>query len=184
MIWLTSDLHLGHNREFVWGPRGFKSVEEHDIEVVDRFCEKISIEDEVYILGDLVLGDTNKGISYLRELPGRIHVVRGNHDTDARVALYKELPNVVEVVDAARLKYNKYHFYLSHYPTLTANFEKESLKQVEVNLFGHTHQKTNFYQDKPFMYHCGADSHDCYPVNLDNIINDCEAKVTECLYLL
>lgn len=184
MIWLTSDLHLGHDREFVWGPRGFKSSHEHDIEVVDRFCEKVSNDDDVYILGDLILGDTNRGIGYLRELPGDIHIIRGNHDTDARIARYKELPNVVEIVDATRLKYEKYHFYLSHYPTLTANLEKESLKQVEINLFGHTHQQTNFYQDMPFMYHVGTDSHNCYPVNLDEIINDCEEKVKECLEYL
>ena len=23
-IWLTSDLHIGHNQEFVWKARGFK----------------------------------------------------------------------------------------------------------------------------------------------------------------
>ena len=184
MIWLTSDLHLGHDREFVWGPRGFKSSHEHDIEVVDRFCEKVNNEDEVYILGDLILGDTNKGIGYLRELPGNIHIIRGNHDTDTRITRYKELPNVVEIADAARLKYNKYHFYLSHYPTLTANFEKEGLKQVEINLFGHTHQQTNFYQDMPFMYHVGCDSHNNTPVLLDDIIDEIKAKVYECKEML
>ena len=27
-VWLTSDLHLCHDKEFIWGPRGFKNVDE------------------------------------------------------------------------------------------------------------------------------------------------------------
>ena len=88
--------------------------------------------------------------------------------------------NVVEVVDAKKLEYNGYHFYLSHYPTFTANLEKESLKKCIINLYGHTHQKSNFYNDIPFMYHVGVDSHNCTPVLLDDVIAECEAKVMEC----
>lgn len=29
-IWVTSDLHIGHNKEFVYKERGFQSIEEHD----------------------------------------------------------------------------------------------------------------------------------------------------------
>ena len=89
-------------------------------------------------------------------------------------------PNVVEQSNAIIFKYKKHHFYLSHYPTLTGNLEKESLTQMTLNLFGHTHQKTNFYMDMPYMYHCGIDSHDCKPVLLDNIIEEMYAKVKEC----
>jgi hypothetical protein len=31
------------------------------------------------------------------------------------------------------------------------------------------------------MYHVGVDSHNCYPVNLDDIIEEMKAKVKECL---
>ena len=27
-IWFTSDLHFCHDRDFIYGPRGFKSVQE------------------------------------------------------------------------------------------------------------------------------------------------------------
>lgn len=29
-LYFCSDLHLGHNKEFLWGKRGFSSPEEHD----------------------------------------------------------------------------------------------------------------------------------------------------------
>ena len=27
-IWLTSDTHFGHDKDFIWGSRGFKNVYE------------------------------------------------------------------------------------------------------------------------------------------------------------
>ena len=70
---------------------------------------------------------------------------------------------------------------MTHYPCFTANLEKESLKQCTINLYGHTHQMTNFYQDIPFMYHVGIDSHGCAPVSIDQAILDMKAKVKECI---
>ena len=33
-IWLTSDWHFGHDREFLWHPRGFESIYENDKEII------------------------------------------------------------------------------------------------------------------------------------------------------
>ena len=183
-IYLTSDLHFGHEREFLYGPRNFASIQEHDEAVIERWNSLIQEDDDVYVLGDLMLNDNEHGLECLRRLNGRLHLVRGNHDTDARWSMYISLPNVVEMNNVIIMKYRKYHFYLSHYPTLTANLEKESLHQCTINLFGHTHQKMNFFQDMPFMYHVGLDSHDCHPVLLDDAIEEMKAKVKECVDML
>lgn len=180
MIWLTSDLHFCHNREFLFKPRGFNAVWEMNDEIVKRWNEVVAPDDDVYVLGDLMLNSNDVGAYLIQQLKGRIHIVLGNHDTDARIELYKTFCNVVEVVDAKRLRYKNYHFFLTHYPCLTATLEKESLKQCTINLYGHTHQTTNFFNDMPFMYHVGVDSHNCRPVSIDQVIADCEAKVLEC----
>ena len=86
--------------------------------------------------------------------------------------------------DACFLDYKGYHFYMSHFPTLTGNLDDRGLKHMTLNLFGHTHQKENFYEDRPYMYHVGVDSHDCYPVSLDQIIEDMKQKVKECEEML
>ena len=151
---------------------------------VQKWNATIEDEDDVYALGDLMLGDPSN-IEFIKQLKGRIHIVLGNHDTANREKMYRELPNVVEVAEVGiRLQYNKYHFILTHYPMLTGNLEKESLKQMSLNLYGHTHQLTNFYNDMPFMYHVGLDSHDCYPVSMDQIIADMATKVEECKEML
>lgn len=183
MIYLTSDLHFGHDREFIWGARGFKSIQEMNDAYVARWNEKINLEDDVYVLGDLMLGDKSN-IEYLKRLNGKLHIVFGNHDTNTRQQLYAELPNVVETAWAIKLDYRKYHFFMTHFPCMTGNLEKESLKQMTLNLYGHTHQTTNFFEDRPYMYHVGVDSHNGYPVLLDDIIEEMYTKVKECIDFL
>ena len=179
-IFLTSDLHLGHDREFVWKVRGYDSVQEMNLAQVQKWNETVEDDDDIYVLGDLMLGNSNN-IEFIKQLKGKIHIVLGNHDTTNREKMYRELPNVVEIAEVGiRLQYKKHHFILTHYPMLTGNLEKESLKQMSLNLYGHTHQLTNFYNDMPFMYHVGVDSHNGYPVLLDDIIEEMYAKVEEC----
>ena len=36
---------------------------------------------------------------------------------------------------------------MSHYPTLTGNVDDSGLHHMTLNLFGHTHQNVNFYED-------------------------------------
>ena len=183
MILFTSDLHLNHDKEFSYKPRGFETVQEMNKTIINHLEYIVDSEDDLYILGDLMLGGEDKfdsGLELLSRIPGHIHLVRGNHDTSKRWEAFKTLPNVVERENAIYLNYNGYHFYLSHYPTFTANLEKETLKQCMINMYGHTHQKTNFYNEIPFMYHVGIDSHNNIPVSIDKAIEHMYKKIKEC----
>lgn len=182
-IFVTSDLHFGHDREFIWKARGYSSIDDMNVNLVSKWNETVTDEDDVYVLGDLILGSP-QNIDYVKRLHGKLHIILGNHDTKNREEMYKNLDNVIEVTCAIRLDYKKYHFFMTHYPCMTGNLEKENLKQMTLNLFGHTHQATNFYEDRPYMYHVGVDSHNGYPVNLDQVIEDMKAKVQECISYL
>ena len=186
MIYVTSDLHFGHDREFIYGPRGFKSVQENDETIIEHWNSVVKPEDKVYILGDLMLNDNAHGIECLKRLNGEKSFIRGNHDTKARLKLYmdEQGADIGYIGDACFLDYKGYHFYMSHFPTLTGNLDDRGLKHMTLNLFGHTHQKENFYEDRPYMYHVGVDSHGCYPVSLDQIIEDMKQKVKECEEML
>ena len=183
-IFATSDLHFGHDRAFVWGARGFKSIEEHDAEIIKRWNEVVSAEDDVYILGDLMLGDNAHGIHCLSQLNGKLHILTGNHCTSARQKLYHTLENMVEFCGCATtITYKKKQLYLSHYPTITSNMEANP-HQAVFNLYGHTHQTTNFYNGQPFMYHVGVDSHNCYPVLLDDVMTEIKNEINACITAL
>lgn len=185
MLFFTSDLHFCHNREFLYKPRGFSSIEEHDRTIVERWNSVVKPEDTVYILGDLMLNDNEQGMKYLNQLNGTKYFVRGNHDTDNRIKFYEAEGKNLHYLGAAEFfRYEKYHFFLSHFPALTGNLENEKLSQMTLNLYGHTHQKTNFFEDRPYMYHVGLDSHDCYPVPVTQIVADMRAKVEECKQML
>lgn len=184
-IFLTSDTHFGHDREFLWGPRGFTNSQEHDEAVIKNWNETVSPDDIVYHLGDLMLGDNAHGIECVKRLNGHIKLIRGNHDTDARWKLYGTLPNVELIGWADVIKYKKYNFYLSHHPTLTSNLEKAPhLRMHLINLYGHTHQMGKFYQDMPFMFHVGLDSNDNRPILLDDAIELMKEETKRCIALL
>ena len=56
MIYFTSDWHIGHNKEFLYKPRGFETIEQHDIAILLKCNQIVKPEDELWILGDLALG--------------------------------------------------------------------------------------------------------------------------------
>ena len=179
-IWVTSDFHFGHNKEFIWKARGFNSIEEMNETLVSHFNARVDANDDVYILGDLVLGET-ANIEYIKRLNSKLHIVVGNHDTTTRQQLYAQLPNVVEIKNAIYLDYCKHHFYLSHYPTLTSNNDYDKpLCQRLLNLCGHTHT-TMRWKDSTvgYIYHCEVDAHECYPINLDFIIQEFKNRHTK-----
>ena len=178
MIYCCSDLHLGHDKSFIYEPRGAKSVKESAVIICERFRKTLTSEDDLYILGDILVGpDSDEYLPWLAKIPGKLHLLWGNHDTDRRKELLSNLSNVVETLGhGAILKYNKWHFLLSHYPTLTANYDdyNKPLKARVWNLYGHTHSNNCFeFMNKGWQsYNVAVDAHNCYPINIDSIIKD------------
>lgn len=184
MIFFSSDYHFGHDKEFLWGPRGLPSMFANSQAIVGNHNAIVKDEDDVYVLGDLMLGDNEYGLQMIKSLKGKLHIILGNHDTDTRIKLYEQLPNVVEITYAKVIKIGKQHYYLSHYPTICSNYDDKPYHNHMINLFGHTHQKGNFYwldeyEENPFMYHVGVDSHGCCPVSAEQVSEDIHNKINE-----
>jgi calcineurin-like phosphoesterase family protein len=171
-IYLTSDLHFCHDRDFIYKPRGFNSVSEMNEGIIKNFNKTMDWGDTLYILGDSFLNDNENGMRYLDRIPGEKHIIWGNHDSNAR----QKLMNSKFICHgyAHVLNYKGYIFYLSHYPTLTANGdERKPLERRVINLCGHVHTPDKFLDmDKGLIYHVELDAHDNKPVLLDDIIED------------
>ena len=191
-IWFTSDTHFCHDRGFLYQPRGFQSIIEHDEIIIENWNNVVHNDDIVYHLGDTMLNDNIKGIQFFNNLNGHIFLIRGNHDTNNRLSQIQDnCKNIItgghgwDFPYADIQKINGYTFYLSHYPTMTSYIENMApLKNHTINLHGHTHSKDKFYQDIPFMYNVALDAHNNAPVSFDEIIADIEAKKDECLAML
>lgn len=183
MIYFTSDWHFNHNKEFIYEPRGFFSVDEMNSVIIHRYNALVNMDDIVYVLGDLSLGGASdealkKSKRLIQSLKGELRVILGNHDTDRRIEMYKECWNVEVIGFAERLKVNGYNFYLSHYPSITSNLDFDKpLKSRVINLFGHTHSKDKFYEDNPLMYNVSIDAQECLPVSVDKVIKDIKKKI-------
>ena len=175
-IYLTSDLHFAHAKDFIFKPRGFHTVGEMNYHIISVWNNMVKDDDNIYVLGDMMLSDDKEGMWLLNNLRGHIHIVRGNHDSDRRIELYKKSPHIVEVENSLYLHYNGYHFYLTHYPTLTSNFDFDKpLKARLINLCGHSHIQNPFEDWDKYnapIYHCELDAHNCTPISLDQIIQD------------
>ena len=179
-IWFTSDLHFNHDKDFIWGPRGFKNIYEMNDAIIKNWNNTVDIEDDVYVLGDLMLGDNELGIKMIKQLKGKIHIILGNHDTTSRKALYEECYNVVDIKYADVIKFNGYTFYLSHYPSITSNHDDEKpLNRKVISLCGHIHTSDKWHDwNNGLIYHVEMDAHGCQVVNIEQIISDIQNKIT------
>ena len=178
-IWFTSDTHFSHNKEFLYGPRGFTNVDDMNEAIIENWNKVVKPNDIVYHLGDTMLNDNEKGIECFKRLNGQIFLIWGNHDTENRTnALFEACRHkMLGGWYAWQVKPNNMLIYMSHYPTLTANFDQKKFSQHVLNVHGHTHQQKNFYDPtNPFMYHVGVDSHNCTPVHLDEIMADVKQR--------
>jgi calcineurin-like phosphoesterase family protein len=178
-IWLSSDLHLMHNKPFLYEPRGFTSTEEMCEAIVERWNSVVRDEDFIYNLGDIALSDIDAAIPYLQRLNGHQIWILGNHDTLRKIEkILPACPRIqllgTEMTSYATvIKSGKWSFYLSHYPTLTGN--REEWRKV-ANLCGHSHTQDKWTDWDKMCYHVEMDAHNCYPVNLDQIKEDIRNK--------
>lgn len=179
-IFVSSDTHFAHDRRFLYGARGFNSVHEMDEAIVENWNSVVGAEDQVYLLGDVMLNDNEEGLRLLKSLNGHLHIVRGNHDTDNRVLEYFNCENVEEVQDQIKLIYKKVRILLTHYPTLVGNFDDgRSLHHGLLNLCGHSHTTDPFadWNERGRIFHVELDAHNLYPVELDKILEMCRERI-------
>ena len=155
-------------------------------EIVKRHNSLVAEDDDVYVLGDLCMsGDLAANKIFIEQLNGRIQVVYGNHCTANRQKMYLECKNVVELCGySTMVKYKKYSFYISHFPSNTGNYDDDGrgLKGRIINLCGHIHT-TNEFEDMDkgqLSYHVEMDAHDCYPTSAEEIIVTLKHYYGEC----
>lgn len=169
-IWLISDTHFFHNKDFIWKIRGFNNINEMNEKIIENWNSLIKEDDIVYHLGDIYLGtdDLTSVYNLLKSLKGRKYLAYGNHDTDNKIIFLKQNDLFKEINMGYRFRVGKKTLILSHYPQLVAN--KDDKKPIW-SIHGHTHSIDKF-SDVFHTYNVNVDAHDCKPVNLEEIISD------------
>lgn len=81
-VYFWSDLHLGHDRPFIIGPRGFDDIKRHDVELEKRIFEKVPCDAVLWLLGDTIFGPCAdvRLLEFLKKIPPQeIILMPGNH---------------------------------------------------------------------------------------------------------
>ncbi len=156
----TSDTHFGDMRVLRFDHRPFPTIDAHDDALVARWNAVVGPCDTIWHLGDFALGPTAaRAAAILDSLAGEKHLLIGNNDDDATLALpgwtsvsaYREI-----VVDARTLV-------LGHYAFRTWN----GMGRGALNLHGHSHAKLS---PMPRQYDVGVDAQDFRPVTLAEVL--------------
>lgn len=133
--WYTADLHLGHKRIIEFCKRPFGSVSEMNAAIIANFQACVSHDDDLWILGDFAFGrsdDVGQMEGWFHSLPGRKHLIIGNHDDEAVISLpWQSVEYMTELEDGA------FPLVLCHYPMITWNRARRGALQ----LFGHVHDQ-------------------------------------------
>ena len=166
-IWLTSDSHFNHDKDFIWKARGFENINEMNEAIVERWNSVVKPDDIVYHLGDVMMGaDMQAGLRLVSRLNGIKYLAYGNHDSDNRIKSFAANHFFKDIQMGYRIKGpGKKLFIATHYPTLVANGDEN--KPI-YSLHGHTHSKDK-WSDVYHAYNVNVDAHDCKPVNLEDI---------------
>lgn len=144
-IFFTSDTHFSSQRTLELSRRPFRSVEEMDWTMIERWNTKIGPDDTVYHLGDF--GDKFA----LQYLNGNIKLVLGNHDVK------EEFVRQVEIIEPSKVE-EKY--LVSHEPLYWKN-------EAGDKLFGHIHGRQTLKEWSGLDV--GVDGHNFEPYSEEEV---------------
>ncbi|WP_425099983.1 metallophosphoesterase [Tropicibacter sp. S64] len=160
--WYTADLHLGHDRIMRLCNRPFSDTEAMTTGLIERLQDTVAPEDDLWIVGDFTFGK-NRDAALIRRwfdaIPGRKHLIVGNHDSDVVKALpWASQHDLWHHVDRGM------EVTLCHYPMVA--FPRSGSGACQV--FGHVH---DLWPGTRNSVNVGVDLWDYRPVQIDAILN-------------
>jgi len=79
-IFVTADLHFGHENIIKYCNRPFKNVRAMDRQLIRNWNDDVNQEDSVYVVGDFIYKSPRNWREYAEELNGTKFFIIGNHD--------------------------------------------------------------------------------------------------------
>ena len=171
MIYFTSDQHFGHANIIRLCDRPFKTAEEMNQVMLQRWNTKVTNGDTVYFLGDLFFRDKEVIVPILEQLKGHKHLILGNHDdfwlSKADVNRYFESVSLM-----AEVQVKGTWVTLCHYPMVTwKNMNKTYM------IHGHIHGNTNadywpLLWRRENVLNASVEVNDYYPVTFEELVEN------------
>jgi calcineurin-like phosphoesterase family protein len=163
MIYFTSDWHLYDERYSLLG-RPFTSQEEFQSELRRLWEMQIGEDDLVYIVGDITTDPSKPWAEFVRSLPGRKILVRGNYDRDLDPEeMASCFERVIEEGDGCEEILplpdgRQIPLWITHYPTRS--------KPTHYNAVAHVHGSWRTCKN---MLNVGIDPNMMMPLSMDRV---------------
>ena len=146
MNYYISDMHFGHGNILKLCGRPFESTEEMDETIIKNWNERVSKNDDVYILGD-VGWKLEHTLEILRRLKGKKHLIAGNHDfrllkNERFRNEFSDIHDLLEVKDKGCSDQTE-RIILCHYPLVEWN----GFYRGAWHFYGHIHNNENDAQN-------------------------------------
>lgn len=180
-LWLSADLHFSHANIIDYAERPFRSVEEMNEAIIDRWNAVVSPDDTVWVLGDVALGKIAESLPLVGHLMGHKILLAGNHDrvwfghTEKKTRGWTEkyLEYFDEVVQGVvDLEVAGHHVLACHFPYYGDSKTEERYPEFrpkdegKILLCGHVHQS---FRVKDKMINVGVDQWNFTPVAAEEL---------------
>lgn len=175
-IFYVSDYHFYHELALKRSREIFKTVEEMNEEIIRRHNEKVSDEDEVYILGDIIVCRDEELKELLEKtiakLKGNLHLIIGNHDY--KYLGKEEFKKYFKSINEAKVIRDKDRWVqLCHYPILL--WYRKNKKAYHI--FGHMHNEQitkeyNILKDEERALNACVEVNNFEPCELEELIEN------------
>lgn len=172
MIWFTADLHFGHANIIRLTGRPFDSVSEMDQELIAAINDRVSYDDELWVLGDFAIRAPQKDVQAYRERIAcrHVHLIHGNHDVHMQPGQSAAIFEYdMGYYDGLRSPEGR-RLVLCHYPILDWNGQRRG----SYMLHGHIHSEGSTYNEHNrdagiLRYDVGVDANGYEPVSIADI---------------
>lgn len=147
-IYFISDTHFGHSNIIKYCDRPYKTVEEMNIDIIQKWNSIVGKDDTVWHVGDFAFfrkNETDKIKKIITKLNGNINLLLGNHDRhiSSDIQFWLDL-GFKKVWNSPFLFMNDY--ILSHEPIVTKNGVDLTYHPKLKNIHGHIHNSFEKYQ--------------------------------------
>ena len=173
-IFFISDPHFGHQNILKYCDRPFKTTDEMNEFIVNRWNCLVKKDDIVFILGDIAFGGAGLFDQIMPKLNGQKYLILGNHDYKNMRDRYKDY--FVKVATKMFISIDGQPIILNHEPLLC--FGGQMNGRIW-HLFGHVHTSHASHQgadykrvklmSTPTMYDVGVDFNYYMPVKYQTI---------------
>lgn len=166
MNFYIADTHFGHSNVIKFDNRPFENVEEMDKKMIEYWNNRVTDDDDVYIIGDFVYR-SDKPISwYCNKLKGKKHLILGNHDrlTEDDKKCFISIDKMLHIIDG------RDHICACHFPIAEWN----GFHKGHYHIFAHIHNRQDdtyqFMRTREKALNAGCMINQYQPVTLKELI--------------